>query len=196
MQSPDVIERMRRAGRVAARRSCARSAPPSCPGDHHRRARRHRATRPASTRGGYPSPLNYQRLPQVAVHLGQRGHLPRHPRQPGAARRRHRQPRRHLLPRRRARRHERHLPRRRRRRRAAAPRARSRASASSAASPRCGPGGRVSDIGRAIEDHAERHGFGVVRAFIGHGIGEKFHTDLQIPHYYDPRRRHGAWSRG
>ena len=44
----------------------------------------------------------------------------------------------------------------------------------------------MSDIGRAIEDHAKVNRFGVVRAFIGHGIGEQFHTDLQILHYYDP----------
>jgi methionyl aminopeptidase len=42
-------------------------------------------------------------------------------------------------------------------------------------------------IGRAIQEHAEGNGFGVVRDFVGHGIGEQFHTDLQIPHYYDPR---------
>ena len=36
---------------------------------------------------------------------------------------------------------------------------------------------------------------GVVRAFIGHGIGEQFHTDLQIPHYYDPAPDHGHASR-
>jgi methionyl aminopeptidase len=47
------------------------------------------------------------------------------------------------------------------------------------------PGARVRDIGRAIEEHATRHGFGVVRAFVGHGIGEQFHTDLMIPHYDD-----------
>ena len=45
----------------------------------------------------------------------------------------------------------------------------------------------VSDIGRAIEDHAKKFHYGVVRAFIGHGIGEQFHTDLQILHYYDAR---------
>jgi methionyl aminopeptidase len=31
------------------------------------------------------------------------------------------------------------------------------------------------------------YGYGVVREFIGHGIGDQFHTSLQIPHYYDPR---------
>jgi methionyl aminopeptidase len=50
------------------------------------------------------------------------------------------------------------------------------------------PGRPVSDIGRAIEDHAKKHRYGVVRAFIGHGIGEQFHTDLQILHYYDPNQ--------
>jgi methionyl aminopeptidase len=48
------------------------------------------------------------------------------------------------------------------------------------------PGGQVRDIGRAIQAHAEANGFGVVRAFVGHGIGEIFHADPQIPHYYDP----------
>jgi methionyl aminopeptidase len=48
------------------------------------------------------------------------------------------------------------------------------------------PGLPVNVIGRAIEDHAKAHGLGVVRAFIGHGIGEAFHTGLQIPHGYEP----------
>ena len=52
------------------------------------------------------------------------------------------------------------------------------------------PGRPVSDIGEAIEDHAKKHRYGVVRAFIGHGIGEQFHTDLQILHYYDPNADH------
>ena len=46
--------------------------------------------------------------------------------------------------------------------------------------------GPISDIGKAIEAHASRHGYGVVRAYCGHGIGETFHTSLQIPHHYDP----------
>lgn len=47
------------------------------------------------------------------------------------------------------------------------------------------PGRPLSDIGRAIESRAKQDSLGVVRAFIGHGIGEQFHTDLQILHYYD-----------
>ena len=45
----------------------------------------------------------------------------------------------------------------------------------------------LSDIGKAIEEHATANRMGVVRAFIGHGIGEQFHTDIQVLHYYDPR---------
>jgi len=49
------------------------------------------------------------------------------------------------------------------------------------------PGRPISDIGRAIEDHAKAHRLGVVKAFVGHGIGEQFHTDIQVLHYYDSR---------
>jgi methionyl aminopeptidase len=49
------------------------------------------------------------------------------------------------------------------------------------------PGRPFNEIGRAIETHAHAQGYEVVRAFVGHGIGEQFHTDLQIPHYFEPR---------
>jgi len=49
------------------------------------------------------------------------------------------------------------------------------------------PGARVYEIGRAIERSVAPYGYGVVREFIGHGIGDQFHTSLQIPHYFDPR---------
>ncbi len=49
------------------------------------------------------------------------------------------------------------------------------------------PGRPLNDIGRAIEQHARAHRYGVVKAFIGHGIGEQFHTDIQVLHYYDSR---------
>jgi methionyl aminopeptidase len=48
------------------------------------------------------------------------------------------------------------------------------------------PGRPVSDIGRAIQRHAEQRGFGVVRAFVGHGIGRRFHGPPMIPHYDTP----------
>ncbi|MHB8464713.1 MAG: type I methionyl aminopeptidase [Acidimicrobiales bacterium] len=49
-----------------------------------------------------------------------------------------------------------------------------------------GPNVPVNEIGRAIQRHAEAEGFGVVRAFVGHGIGDTFHMAPQVPHYYDP----------
>jgi methionyl aminopeptidase len=49
------------------------------------------------------------------------------------------------------------------------------------------PQARIYEIGRAIEASVAPFGYGVVREFIGHGIGDQFHTSLQIPHYYDPR---------
>jgi methionyl aminopeptidase len=45
------------------------------------------------------------------------------------------------------------------------------------------PGAQLRVIGRAIQDHAESNGFSVVRDFIGHGVGEQFHTAPEIPHY-------------
>ena len=51
------------------------------------------------------------------------------------------------------------------------------------------PGSRVNAIGRAIERHAKKNGYGVVRDFCGHGIGEDFHNSLYIPHYFDSRER-------
>ena len=47
------------------------------------------------------------------------------------------------------------------------------------------PGAPISDIGRAIEKHAHVNGLYVVRAFVGHGIGEVFHGPPQVPHYYE-----------
>ena len=44
-------------------------------------------------------------------------------------------------------------------------------------------GGRIGDIGAAIQAHAEENGFSVVRDFVGHGISHIFHTAPQIPHY-------------
>lgn len=49
------------------------------------------------------------------------------------------------------------------------------------------PGRPLSDIGRAIQSHAESEGFGVVRAFVGHGVARTFHGPPSVLHYYDPR---------
>jgi methionyl aminopeptidase len=45
------------------------------------------------------------------------------------------------------------------------------------------PGGRVGDISAAIEDIGLAHGFGIVRPFVGHGIGTDMHQEPQVPNY-------------
>ncbi len=45
------------------------------------------------------------------------------------------------------------------------------------------PGARLGDIGHAIQQYAEGHGYSVVEEFCGHGIGRKFHEDPQVLHY-------------
>ena len=49
------------------------------------------------------------------------------------------------------------------------------------------PGRPLNVIGRVIEAYANRFGYGVVRDFGGHGIGESFHSGLFVPHYDNPR---------
>jgi methionyl aminopeptidase len=49
-------------------------------------------------------------------------------------------------------------------------------------------GGRVSDIGHAVQRHVEANGFSVVREFVGHGIGSSLHEDPQIANYGEPGR--------
>jgi methionyl aminopeptidase len=48
------------------------------------------------------------------------------------------------------------------------------------------PGRQINVIGRVIESYARRFGYGVVRDFTGHGIGRTFHSGLIIPHFDDP----------
>ena len=50
------------------------------------------------------------------------------------------------------------------------------------------PGRPLNVVGGAIQEHAEAHGFGVVRQFVGHGVGEMFHSGFYVPHYFDPGR--------
>jgi methionyl aminopeptidase len=49
-------------------------------------------------------------------------------------------------------------------------------------------GGRISDIGHAIQAHVEANGFSVVREFVGHGIGASLHEEPQIANYGEPGR--------
>jgi len=50
------------------------------------------------------------------------------------------------------------------------------------------PGGRIGDIGHAIQSSVEPQGLSVVRDFVGHGIGRRFHEDPQVPHYGESGR--------
>jgi methionyl aminopeptidase len=49
-------------------------------------------------------------------------------------------------------------------------------------------GNRLSDIGAAVQQKAESHGYSVVRQFVGHGIGRDLHEPPQIPNYGRPGR--------
>ncbi|RPI06235.1 MAG: type I methionyl aminopeptidase [Zetaproteobacteria bacterium] len=53
------------------------------------------------------------------------------------------------------------------------------------------PGGRLADISQAVQDHAEGHGFSVVRVFVGHGIGKALHEAPQIPNFVDAGQGRG-----
>ena len=48
------------------------------------------------------------------------------------------------------------------------------------------PGQRVGDIGAAVQGYAEPLGYGVVRGFVGHGVGRHLHEDPQVPNYGEP----------
>ena len=48
------------------------------------------------------------------------------------------------------------------------------------------PGNRLGDLGHAIQQHAEKHGYSVVRDYCGHGIGRVFHEEPQVLHYGVP----------
>lgn len=49
-------------------------------------------------------------------------------------------------------------------------------------------GNRLSDISHAVQSYAESYGYGVVRDYVGHGIGRNMHEDPQIPNYGAPGR--------
>jgi len=50
----------------------------------------------------------------------------------------------------------------------------------------CRAGNHLGDIGWAVQEHAEGHGYSVVRDYVGHGIGRRMHEDPQIPNYGKP----------
>lgn len=52
----------------------------------------------------------------------------------------------------------------------------------------CREGNRIGDISYAVQAHCESHGFGVVRAFVGHGIGRALHEEPQVPNFGEAGR--------
>jgi methionyl aminopeptidase len=52
----------------------------------------------------------------------------------------------------------------------------------------CRAGNRIGDISHAVQTHCESHGFSVVRAFVGHGIGRALHEDPQVPNFGEAGR--------
>lgn len=44
-------------------------------------------------------------------------------------------------------------------------------------------GGRIGDIGRAVSEYAESFGYGVVRKYVGHGVGQNLHEDPEVPNF-------------
>lgn len=52
----------------------------------------------------------------------------------------------------------------------------------------CKPGYRISDISHAIQEYAEKFGYGVVREYVGHGVGRELHESPEIPNYGNPGR--------
>ncbi len=52
------------------------------------------------------------------------------------------------------------------------------------------PGNRIGDIGAAVQNFAEARGYGVVREFVGHGVGRYLHEDPQVPNYGEAGRGH------
>lgn len=47
----------------------------------------------------------------------------------------------------------------------------------------CKAGNRIGDIGHAIQQHAEKHGYGIVRELVGHGLGREMHEAPEVPNY-------------
>lgn len=50
------------------------------------------------------------------------------------------------------------------------------------------PGNRIGDISFAIQSHVEQFGYGVVREYVGHGVGRKLHEDPEVPNFGKPGR--------
>ena len=180
VKSADVIARMRVAGAIArdVLVDTGAAVAPGVTTDELDRVVARSAHRPQRV----PEPTRLQGLPEVGVHVGERGDLPRHPRRSPTRRRRHRQHRRHRLRRRRARRHQRDVRRRSRRpgiqalgaRHERVPRPRDRSGAPRRAPPRHRPRDRDPRTPRRLQRRAvvrrSRHRRGVPRPAAGSAL--------------------------
>ncbi|MBD3235373.1 MAG: type I methionyl aminopeptidase [Candidatus Eisenbacteria bacterium] len=50
------------------------------------------------------------------------------------------------------------------------------------------PGARLGEVSHAVQAYVESHGYSIVRALVGHGIGEQLHEDPQVPNFGSPRQ--------
>lgn len=50
------------------------------------------------------------------------------------------------------------------------------------------PGNRIGDVSHAIQSYVEKFGYGVIRDFVGHGLGKNLHEEPKIPNYGEPRK--------
>ena len=200
IKSPEEITRMRVAGRLAAEVLdfiAPHVRPGMTTGELDRLCHDYMVRRAGHHPGAAQlCAARLSALSEIDLHLGQPRRLPRRAGRQDAEARRHRQYRHHRDQGRLSRRHEPHVLRRASPRSRRAGCARSPTNACGAASRRCAPGMHLGDIGHAIQTHAERHGFSVVREFCGHGIGRKFHEEPQVLHYGRPGHRPPARSRG
>ena len=53
-------------------------------------------------------------------------------------------------------------------------------------------GYRISDISRAVQEHAEAAGYSLVREFVGHGVGSKMHEPPEVPNFVSNEHGHGV----
>jgi methionyl aminopeptidase len=57
-------------------------------------------------------------------------------------------------------------------------------------------GAHLSDYAKAVQTHAEKHGYAVVRDLVGHGVGHELHEDPQVPNYFHSGLRDFVFTKG
>ena len=181
IKTPDDIEKMRIAGRLAAE-VLEMIGEHIKPGVTTEELDRICHDYIVNEQKAIPRPAELQGLSQVDLHLDQPCGLPWHPQREAAEGRRHPQRRHHRHQGRLPRRHQQDVP--------------GRQDPGMGRPPlpdhpgmhvqghfRGASGAHLGDIGEIIQKHAEKNGFSVVREYCGHGIGKVFHEEPQVLHY-------------